>query len=246
MKKVILWTLHGFLGTLRDFDFLRKLPSCEIRPVDWNSFSWDSLEALGNRTNDCIKSADSINILLGYSFGGRIALHALKNNLSLYQGAIFISTHPGLQDLDEKRARLEKDRLLAKIFLEHPWDPLMTMWNTQPIFSKEEMVFQRDEKDYSREKLANILIKGSLGTQNDFRTLLASWQIPILWLTGENDTRFCQVASSLTFSHPHSKMIIVPEGGHRFPWTRQESFLEHVRHFCVPERCVDTYSNITH
>lgn len=229
MKKLTLWTLHGFLGTAHDFAFL---PGDTSRPIDWNSFSWNSLETLGKQTNRHIEAHESINILLGYSFGGRIALHALKNHLSLFQGAIFLSTHPGLQDPKEKEIRLQKDTRFAKDFLNLPWKELMKTWNEQLIFSGEEKVFQRDEKDTSRTNLAHVLTRGSLALQQDFRSDLSSWPIPILWLVGENDTRFCQIASSLTFCHPLSKVEMIRGGGHRFPWTQKERFLSSVNLFC--------------
>jgi 2-succinyl-6-hydroxy-2,4-cyclohexadiene-1-carboxylate synthase len=65
---VVIVALHGFLGTGRDWDFLREA-------------GFDVVTTLQPRGD----------VLLGYSMGGRLALQALLNGAQ-YERAVFIST----------------------------------------------------------------------------------------------------------------------------------------------------------
>ena len=74
------------------------------------------------------------NILVGYSLGGRLALHSLceKNN---WDAAILISVNPGLTSDEEKKIRWENDNLWAQKFLNEDWKTVMVSWDNQGVFS---------------------------------------------------------------------------------------------------------------
>jgi 2-succinyl-6-hydroxy-2,4-cyclohexadiene-1-carboxylate synthase len=55
--------------------------------------------------------------------------------------------------------------------------------------------------------------------------------MPILWITGNKDVRFCEVAQELNFAHPLSRWVRVAEAGHRVPWVQPAEF----------KKCVDTF-----
>lgn len=235
MKKIKLFVLHGFLGNIRDFDFLDSFSDCEVIPIDWMSFTWSSLNELGREINRYVEKKTSTeshyNVLLGYSLGGRIALHALKNNPSLFRAAILLSTHPGLDSFEQRKTRLEADKQNAKTFRVLPWKELMKKWNSQPVFAGEENLFIRNENDYDRENLAKILTIGSLGVQEDFKSYLALWSLPLLWLVGEKDKQFREEADKLVLFHPQSKIRVVSGGGHRFPWAQKKESKEQISEF---------------
>src|SRR4051812_11045421 len=110
--KTTLHFIHGFLGTSSDWDRFVKDPghsSLEVLTYDLfrrvpkglqpSSFP-ESLPALGDWVNQQArkKRLDSRrNILIGYSLGGRIALHALTQAPEMWSGAVLASTHPGLE-----------------------------------------------------------------------------------------------------------------------------------------------------
>ena len=61
--------LHGFLGSPSDFDFLRS--EFSTKNIDLNLMIDASLEEIESKIID---SADSKPVLLGYSFGARMAV----------------------------------------------------------------------------------------------------------------------------------------------------------------------------
>lgn len=217
-----MWGIPGFLGLPSDWNFLEN-----VTPVDTHAFQWNSLSNWGAQFNQQIKSP---SILIGYSLGGRLALHALLNNPKLWKGAVIISTHPGLTDSNEKIKRLEHDRRWAKRFEQEEWGSLMDSWNSQEVFSHD-LPIERKEKDYQRSQLAQTLLNGSLRMQEDLRYPISQLDLPILWMTGSKDDHYSKLAQSLAFKHPLSKWIKVEGAGHRIPWSKPVLFKEHIVDF---------------
>lgn len=196
--------LHGFLGKETD----------HADGVDLYSFSdpLDGLETFAHSFNKQIDKNEE-NVLIGYSMGGRLALHCLAEAPGLWSRVILISTHPGLQSEEERSQRIQHDLEWAHAFEIDSWEDLMDHWNAQDVFCGEKVI--RHEQDYTRKKLADSLRGWSLGKQRDFRPFLSQLNIPILWITGGKDEKFTQLGTELSFSHPDSSHLIIPEVGHR-------------------------------
>lgn len=220
--------LHGFLGLPGDWGFLEKdgnfIDLFNSRPIN-GLWSW------AKTFNRSVKEANRKKVLVGYSLGGRLALHALLDRPKLWDGAVIVSANPGLQDLKEKQKRLANDLQWSQRFLSEPWEKLMEDWNAQPVFSGDDCKLVRQEKNYSRSTLANVLDVWSLGRQEDLRQSIQNLSIPILWIAGERDQKFTSIARSLQFSHPQSKVWIAAEAGHSVPWQLEDSFKQELDTF---------------
>ena len=170
---------------------------------------------------------------MGYSLGGRLALHSLIDAPHLWKGAIIISAHPGLLHKEERLLRYQRDLAWGECFENEEWSSLQTAWNGQEVFGEDQFFFERREIDYQRSKLSEALVNGSLGLQEELSSSIAALPFPILWITGERDIRFCEAAKRLTFAHSHSMWRIVPGAGHRVPWSCPEQFIAIVEEFLV-------------
>lgn len=223
----MIYALHGFLGL----------------PSDWKSFSnvvaWDVLQAgypsesiglweWASRFNEIAKKGTR-RILMGYSLGGRLAMHALLHSPHLWDGAILISAHPGLANDDEKLKRLNNDKAWSERFATRPWESLMQQWNSQSVFSGKS--FERKEEDFSRQTLADMLRHWSLGRQDDLSLSLKSLSMPILWIAGQRDSTYASLAQSMASSNPFSQVWLAPEAGHRVPWENQRLFQQQIQEF---------------
>lgn len=119
-----MWALPGFLGRENDWDFL-KLPLTPVSITAKSSFlTW------AQEFNQQVSGSD--NILIGYSMGARLALHALLDQPKKWQAAILLSCHPGLK---EPQDRLEQDKKWARRFETEPWESLMAEWNAQIVLA---------------------------------------------------------------------------------------------------------------
>lgn len=219
--------LHGFMGQPHDwsrfsfaqssqFSSYQLLDDFPILPfTDWTEiFNQKIMENFSFKNN----------IFLGYSLGARLGLHALINKPKLWKAAIFLSTHPGLKTVEERKIRTSADYLWAKRFEKDSWDDLMKEWNAQNVF-KHDTPIERKETDHDRKSLSKALRTWSLGTQEDLRLKIASLEIPILWIVGEKDRKFLSLGCELTFKHSHSKLCVVSESGHRLQSGELEDFI---------------------
>lgn len=231
LKPYHIHALHGFLGQPSDWphlDFVSKdqfhrhqlLKDFPIRPFS----EW--AERFNQKT-----AGDCKNIFMGYSLGGRLGLHALSKNPEQWKAAIFISTHPGLKSMEERNNRVAIDAQWAARFLTDPWNKLMNDWNAQDVFKGDALVPHREESENDRQFLSKAIKTWSLGVQNDLRTMIASLEMPILWMVGERDHKYLKLAQELKFRHPLSKLCVVSETGHRLQFEQPKKFILNVTTF---------------
>jgi len=216
--------LHGFLGTPSEWDFFKEA-RC------WNLFleesiQRDSLVSWGK----WFAEENSSNLLMGYSLGGRLALHALLEAPDKWKGAVILSAHPGLPSLMERKMRLEQDRAWAKRWLTDSWKDVVGDWNRQSVF-KHDLKPNFIETDFDRRHLFKAMTNWSLGHQEDLRGKIAKLDVPILWIAGEFDSKFRKIAESVTLSHPKSKFWIAPQVGHRIHLGQQQNLVNRIKEF---------------
>lgn len=224
-----LWALSGFLGLPQDWDFLAWK---NLVGIDPSTFAMDSLLGWANQFNDWIQIQKSEqNLLIGYSLGGRLALHALIDRPSLWRAAVIVSAHAGLTDAKAREERQKLDAMWAGRFCNELWSELMEAWNSREVFAGDSYRFSREEDAYQRHQLAHLLNEGSLGRQDDLRGNIAELKVPILWITGSEDTCFCEVAQTVYLSHSQSRKVVISGAGHRVPWSQPKVFAEQVQSF---------------
>jgi 2-succinyl-6-hydroxy-2,4-cyclohexadiene-1-carboxylate synthase len=224
-----IYALHGFLGMPKDWDFFK--PMLSVCPISLFSYGIpkEGFWAWSRNFNRWISNqAPSKRLLLGYSLGGRLAMHALLENPSLWDSAIMISANPGLHSDAERGERKKQDSIWSQRFLEEPWDKLMASWNNQAIF---QTVWKRLEKDFSRRALADALTGWSLGIQENLRRDLAKLAKPILWIAGGKDPRYEAIARDMAELHPLSQCWIEPNSAHRVPWEAPDLFIDRLNIF---------------
>jgi len=165
-------------------------------------------------------------VLVGYSMGGRLALHALIAGAA-FDRAVIISAGLNLEEgREERRAR---DEAWAKRFESDSWDEVMRDWNAQPVFGGH--VVQRLENDYDRRELARQLRENSPGLLPTLVPRLHEIEIPVLWITGERDTAYVEIGRLAVSSLRNAELWICPNAGHRVPWEQPALFRARLREF---------------
>ncbi|MEO0375535.1 MAG: hypothetical protein AAF329_13095 [Cyanobacteria bacterium P01_A01_bin.17] len=110
VSPIHLWCLHGNLQQPSVWETalgdLWQAPAIRVIPVDlWSTTAqgfWDWAELFCERV---VTEGASRNVVLGYSLGGRLALHAVLHNPELWEGAIATSTSPGLSSLEDRQGQ---------------------------------------------------------------------------------------------------------------------------------------------
>ncbi|MGK0187866.1 MAG: 2-succinyl-6-hydroxy-2,4-cyclohexadiene-1-carboxylate synthase [Verrucomicrobiales bacterium] len=158
--------------------------------------------------------------LVGYSLGGRLALHALLARSELFSGAVLISTNTGIADADEKVARLARDRAWARA-VRADWQQFLNDWNAQSIFSERPALTDRRDLDICGPAISTAFDVWSLGRQADLLpqlSLLPALKCPVLWLSGQKDAKFTRIALSAAAAMENGTHVAVADAGHRLPW----------------------------
>jgi 2-succinyl-6-hydroxy-2,4-cyclohexadiene-1-carboxylate synthase len=242
VSRMRLYCLHGFLGRPDDWS--------SVFPANWNvqDFSIDSvavdlfnpdigalssLDVWGQRFNKYVyeqtKTDDTQRVVLGYSLGGRLALHALLERPRLWDAAIIVSAHSGLKNPLERKARLTHDEAWARRFESDGWESVISDWNQQPVFSGRTAFVNRVEGDYERAHLCHALRAWSLGHQRDLLPELATVSVPLLWIVGAEDAKFVDVAANVAAQASRTHVQNIAGAGHRVPWEATGAFRNVVR-----------------
>ena len=233
--------LHGFLGDPSDGEFLRSDASLNL--VDWtpliDSVPLDTrAKFLPTFAELLYETIDSDNgVLMGYSLGGRIALHLLlidsRMKKKKWRKAIIISASPGLQTESERRLRYESDQEWARKFRDEDWKTTVNEWLGQPLFFSNELANEKLLKlKNKREFIAKLLVLCSISKQEDLRNDLPSLNLPILFVAGEMDRKYCELAKECASLNTDYRYEIIANAGHRCAYTHKNEFLEICNSFC--------------
>jgi 2-succinyl-6-hydroxy-2,4-cyclohexadiene-1-carboxylate synthase len=103
----------------------------------------------------------------------------------------------------------------------------MRAWNAQPVFGGH--VVERREEDFDRAELARQLREYSPAVLPPPRLELI--ETPVLWVAGERDLKYVDIARSAVARLPHAELWICPDAGHRVPWEQPGALVARVRDF---------------
>jgi 2-succinyl-6-hydroxy-2,4-cyclohexadiene-1-carboxylate synthase len=236
------WCLHGAVGMAADWrGFAKNLASAGIgtRAVDL----WRFLDCCPMPLPEFAKAlnADASGevfrgngrALLGYSMGGRMALHALLEKNHPWQAAVIVSTHPGLEIEIDRAVRRAADAEWATQALAGNWKNFLDAWNAQPLLGSGPM---RDSPASGslvmrRREIARSFVDWSLGAQEPLWDRLNEIKIPMLWIVGENDPKFRALAERAVSLLPNAQLLIAQAAGHRVPWEAGSWFADQVASF---------------
>ncbi|RBW66453.1 2-succinyl-6-hydroxy-2,4-cyclohexadiene-1-carboxylate synthase [Vibrionales bacterium C3R12] len=223
-EKPLLLFLHGLLGTGKDWQAcLNELHDYPQLIVDLpghgqsQHLSCDGFEHCCQLIKQTILSALDRSlmspqypiILVGYSLGGRIAMYAAaKELLSCFNIQLMIieAGNFGLSDEEARIARWESDQYWAERFTIQPIEQVLSDWYQQGVFSslnhEQRQTLIAKRSDNLGDSVAKMLLSTSLAKQPYLLSDLQQSSLPIHYLCGEKDAKFCQLAkeSQLSFS----------------------------------------------
>ncbi|MEX2179644.1 MAG: alpha/beta fold hydrolase [Gemmatimonadaceae bacterium] len=234
----MIWALHGFLGRGVDWhpfgDLLRELGDGEPRTPDLFSSPANTRQTPAEWARAFvarIAAEDPSPSIVGYSMGGRLALHALLARPGLFERATLVSTGLGIDDPDLRNARLLSDERWATRFETDDWDTVIAAWNSQEVFGGARPVTERREGDFNRMALGGALRSWSPAAHEPLAQRLPGIETPVLLIAGEQDARYAREAERAARLLPNARVSIVPAAGHRVPWEQHERFSESLRSF---------------
>jgi 2-succinyl-6-hydroxy-2,4-cyclohexadiene-1-carboxylate synthase len=165
------------------------------------------------------------SVLLGYSLGGRLALHACIHRPDLWQGVVVVGADPGMGSGEEKNQQFTRDRNWADRLKKEPLEQLLREWDEQPVFCGIENSAPRNLDELDPIQLSQQFEVFSKGLQQNLVPALSELKNPpVLFLAGEKDKKYQQIGDELAELCPVVKSQWVEDSGHRVPWENPESF----------------------
>ena len=236
--------LHGFLGLPEDWSVYEEaFAGALVAPslLDTVASFKDGEDAFAGWTKAFTADVGSWSakkpLLVGYSLGGRLAMHAAIARPDLFSAAVFVSAHPGLNDEKQRATRFDNDRRWAMRFMAEDWVRLIHEWDSQDVFKRpagwrgdNAIHLSRPEASYDRRALAKALTGWSLAKQADLREGLRGVGIPTLFVCGGDDGKFSEIYEGLRLG-PRQKRVVVEQAGHRVPWDQPRAFRREVMQF---------------
>ena len=228
-----LLVLHGFTGSVRAW--------AEVRPALAGFARAILVDAIGHgrsaappdserytldwSTRDLTALLDALEIdtldTLGYSMGGRAALHFAVLAPERVRRLILESASPGIEDAAERAKRAEADAVLADRIARMGVEAFVAEWERLPLLQPAPHVSAAARAEQHAQRLYN----NSLGLANSLRGMGAGQQAP-LWsrlsqitqpvqlIVGELDARYRQIAERMQLLLPRAELAVVPAAGH--------------------------------
>jgi 2-succinyl-6-hydroxy-2,4-cyclohexadiene-1-carboxylate synthase len=220
--------LHGFTGRGSDW----ALPREKLRGHAWlapdlpghGSASSVSPANL-NAHLDAVARARSFfsehPVLIGYSMGGRVALHAALAMPEAFSALVLIGSSPGLADAAERAARRASDVTLAERILKTDTATFLAEWDGQPLLAGRYVMPEpwktrslEARRQNTPEGLAASLAGVGTGALEPLWDRLGEIRIPTLLLAGANDVKFTDLARRMAEKIPGAIFAGVEGAGH--------------------------------
>lgn len=232
--------LHGFTGSGDDFELARTFLSEKFSAnFDAPAIPPLALPQTLAFLRERWEKLAAPRTLLGYSMGGRIALHlALTENFwRANDRLVLVSASPGIASEKERAARRRADEALAdEIDAAVSAENFYARWIKNPIVATQAHMPQP-----WRNRLRERRARADKSVWAAHLRLLGTGALPSLWekipalaapetlfLVGETDAKFRAIAEKMHAAIPCSRIVVIPASGHSPHLENARAFVEAV------------------
>jgi 2-succinyl-6-hydroxy-2,4-cyclohexadiene-1-carboxylate synthase len=158
--------------------------------------------------------------LVGYSMGGRIALHAaLAPELSSrVRRLVLVGASPGIADPAQRDERRSADERLAGEIERMTIDEFAHRWAQTPVLAAQPpavaAAVHTDRLRNQPAALARALRGLGTGALPSLWERLAGIAQPVTLVVGERDEKFRAIAAEMARALPHARVAVIPGTGH--------------------------------
>lgn len=241
--------LHGFTGSGQGWEELASgLGDWHVIAPDLPGHGGTAAPtgAMPMVARDLVELLDQLGVaqavVVGYSMGGRLALHLAAHAPDRVKGLVVVGATPGIVDPDERAARLADDESLARR-IEEDLEAFVNDWENQPMFWSQRALTPETREAmravrlaHDPKLLAEALRRLGTGAQPPLHERLRTMSLPVLWVAGEYDLKFRAIAQSTRAMLPDVHVAVVPYAGHAVHVERPSAFRTLVREFVEPLR----------
>ena len=179
--------------------------------------------------------APSGAVLLGYSMGGRLALHAALDEPGRFAGVGTIGTSAGIEDPVAREERRRADENLAGWMESRPIEEVVRHWEGLPVFATQGAGLvdaQRPGRlSHDPRALSRLLRSGGQGSLEPVWRRLPELGTPLLAIAGERDPRYADAARRMAAAAPGGEAAVVAGAGHAAHLERPDAVADLVEAF---------------
>ncbi len=170
-----------------------------------------------SQTTELVALSIDRSIVIGYSLGGRVALHLALRHPQLVERLVVIGATGGIDSEEERKERRVSDESLADHLEDIGVDAFLDEWLSQPMFASltAEQSFRELRATNSAAGLASSLRLCGTGTQESLWSRLGELTMPVLVIAGANDEKFTHLGHRLVESiGANASIQLIDNAGH--------------------------------
>lgn len=158
------------------------------------------------------------SVPVGYSMGGRLALHAALRAPGRFAALVLVGASAGIEDGEERAARARADARLAAWMESEPIDSVVERWERNPVFAGQPPELVEAQRPgrlaHDPADLARLLRTAGQGACPPVWHRLGELECPLLAVAGAADERYAQAAQRMAAAAPRGAARLVPGAGH--------------------------------
>jgi len=211
--------LPGFAATARHWDrVIAALPAGRFEPLALDLAQANPLTPDGITELVGEHAAERV-VLVGYSMGGRLALHAALAIGERVERLVLVSTSAGIEKASERAARRAADEALAAAIEARSISSFVERWAALPLFANDPDWVRgevaADELRCTPTHLAACLRHLGPGAMAPMWERLHELRMPVAVIAGADDEVYAAIGSRLADRIGDATFTAVPHVGHR-------------------------------
>jgi len=236
--------LHGFTGSALDWEPLQQAYGQKLHTTDFpghgtrQGLREPAAYTLPAHLDLISQAAEGLGAftLVGYSMGGRLALHWALQNPERVARLVLVSASPGLESPQERQNRVWGDQALAEFIHSKGLEAFYKYWYNQPYFSSLQQLPPERYNALMARRQANAPVGLALSLKH-----VGTGSLPSLWdrlgelkgrvdlVTGEYDPKFTTIAHRMGERLPRARLSVVEGAGHAVHLEKPEDLAQLLR-----------------
>ena len=226
--------LHGFTQTRRSWD--------RIAAAIGDRYETVAVDAPGHGGStgvrlDLTGAAEALArevgraTYVGYSMGGRLALHVAVARPDVVERLVLVSASPGIADPAARAERRVADDRLADEIERDGVDAFLERWLALPLLARlpADSAGLEERRANTAVGLASSLRLAGTGAQEPLWDRLDRLTMPVLLVVGEHDAKFRATAVEMATALPAAAIEVIAGAGHVVHLEQPTAFVALVR-----------------
>jgi 2-succinyl-6-hydroxy-2,4-cyclohexadiene-1-carboxylate synthase len=175
-------------------------------------------DSADGRLAEIAAAADPDSVVVGYSLGGRLALHVALQWPRRLSALVLVGAHAGIEDEGARSARRRADEALAAWMESRPIEAVVQRWESLGAFATQDAGLVRAQSpgrlSHDPARLAALLRSAGQGTMPPVWDRLSRLERPVLLLAGDHDPAYVDAQRRMAALLPRGQAAVVAGAGH--------------------------------